>query len=84
MVDVVDLDDGVRVGAIFEADGRLKPVWFAHRGRQLAVERVTYAWKERDGAKRLYHFAVKVGATVYELVLDVENFGWRLARSYVE
>jgi len=84
MVDIVELDDGVRVGAIFEADGKVKPVWFAYNGRQLAIERVTYSWKERDGARKLYHYAVKVGGTVFELVLDGESFGWRLARSYVE
>ena len=37
-MDVVDLGDGVRVGAIFEESGQMKPVWFAYTGRRLAIE----------------------------------------------
>lgn len=84
MVEMVDLGDAVKVGAIFEAGGKLKPVWFAYNGRQLAIERVTYSWLERDGAAKVYHFAVKVGATIYELTFEAAEFRWRLARSYVE
>lgn len=83
-MDVVDLGDSVRVGAIFEESGRLKPVWFAYDGRRLAVERVTYAWKDRDGGVKILHYAVKVGGTVYELALDTSTLSWRLERSYVE
>jgi len=83
-MEVVDLDEGVRVGAIFEEDGRLKPVWFAYNGRRLAVERVTYSWRERDGEVKILHYAVKVGGTVYELAFDASALAWRLARSYVE
>ncbi|HUV87740.1 MAG TPA: hypothetical protein VMX79_11590, partial [bacterium] len=60
-MDVVDLGDGVRVGAIFEESGKIKPVWFAYDGRRLAIERVTYAWRDRDGSRQIYHYAVKVG-----------------------
>ena len=81
-MDVVDLGDGVRVGAIFEESGKIKPVWFAYDGRRLAVERVTYSW--RDGDVKILHYAVKVGGTVYELALDTSTLSWRLERSYVE
>lgn len=83
-MDVVDLGESVRVGAIFEESGRLKPVWFAYDGQRLAVERVTYAWKDRNGSRQIYHYAVKVGGTVYELALDTSTLSWRLERSYVE
>ncbi len=83
-MDIVDLGDSVRVGAIFEESGKIKPVWFAYNGRRLAVERVTYAWKDRDGDVKIYHYAVKVGGTVYELALDTSVLSWRLERSYVE
>ena len=83
-MDVVDLGDSVRVGAIFEESGRLKPVWFAYDGRRLAVERVTYSWRDRDGDVKILHYAVKVGGTVYELALDTATLSWRLERSYVE
>ncbi|MGD8718189.1 MAG: hypothetical protein PVH29_05135 [Candidatus Zixiibacteriota bacterium] len=83
-MEVVDLGDGVRVGAIFEESGKIKPVWFAYNGRRLAIERVTYAWKERDGDVSIRHYAVKVGGTVYELAFDTSTLAWRLARSYIE
>jgi hypothetical protein len=83
-MDVVDLGDGVRVGAIFEESGKIKPVWFAYNGRRLAVERVTYSWRDRDGSRQTYHYAVKVGGTVYELAFDTSTLSWRLERSYVE
>ena len=83
-MDVVDLGDGVRVGAIFEESGKIKPVWFSYNGRRLAVERVTYAWRDRDGDVKILHYAVKVGGTVYELALDTSTLSWRLERSYVE
>ncbi len=83
-MDVVDLGERVRVGAIFEADGRLAPVWFAYDGRRLAVERVTYSWLARDGGVKVRHYAVKVGGAVYELAFDASALSWRLERSYVE
>jgi len=83
-MDITDLNDRIRVGAIFGEDGRLQPVWFALNGRRYAVERVTYAWQERDGAVKVYHFAAKVGATIFELALDTSTLLWRLVRSYVE
>ncbi len=82
-MDITDLDDRVRVGAIFGEDGRLQPVWFALNGRRYAVERVTYAWQERDGAVKIRYYAVKVGGTVFELALDTSTLRWRLVRSYV-
>jgi hypothetical protein len=33
---------------------------------------------------RTLHYAVKVGATVYELAFDTSALSWRLERSYVE
>ncbi len=83
-MDITDLDERIRVGAIFSEGGRLQPVWFALNGRRYAIERVTYAWQERDGAVKVYHFAAKVGATIYELAFDSAALAWRLARSYVE
>lgn len=82
-MDITDLDDKVRVGVIFGEDGRLQPVWFARNGRRYAVDRVTYAWQERDGAVKIYHFAVAVGGTVFELALNASTLTWRLVRSYV-
>jgi hypothetical protein len=83
-VEIVELGDVIKVGAVFGGDGKIRPVWFAWRGRRLAVERVNYVWQERDGAVRIYHYAVKVGATVYEMAFDGSRFTWRLLRSYVE
>ena len=83
-MDVVDLDERIKVGAVFGEGGRLQPVWFAQGGRRFAIERVTYTRQERDGAVKVYHYAVKVGATIYELAFDSGALAWRLARSYVE
>jgi hypothetical protein len=83
-MEIVELGESVQVGAVFAESGRLRPVWFAWRGRRMAVEKVNYAWQERDGGVRIYHFAVQVGGTVFEIAFDSSRFTWRILRSYLE
>lgn len=70
----------VRVGAIFDAGGRLRPVWFDRRGRQHRIAEVTYRWRERDGATTTLHFTVTVAGegALYQLAYDTAAQTWSL------
>jgi len=67
----------IKVATIFEK-GKLKPVWFIHEGRKYAVKEITYEWQSKDGASKVYHYAVSDGANVFELVFNDKEMLWKL------
>ncbi len=75
-----EVDEPITVGAVF-ANGTVKPVWFARRGRQVRIREVALTWKTRQGSTPLLHFSVTDGAGLFELCFNAANFTWRLNRA---
>lgn len=67
----------IKVATIFEK-GRLRPVWFICEGRKYSVKEITYEWRSREGASRIYHYAVSNGANIFELVFNDKEMTWQL------
>lgn len=68
----------VRVAAIFNPGGKIRPVWFDWNRKKHTVLETTYTWPEKSGDKVLLHFAVADGEAVYELVYDTREQNWML------
>ena len=68
----------VRVAVIFEANGRIKPVWFEANGQRVMVEKVCYTWSYHEGAATILNFAVWDGVQAYELAYNVMKGSWML------
>ncbi len=69
----------LRVAAVFEPGGRLRPVWFEWNRRRHMVRETTYVWKAMRGNAGLIHFAVSDEAGLYELVYNTSDQTWTLA-----
>lgn len=68
----------VRVAAIFNPGGRIRPVWFDWKRKKHTVLETTYTWPEKSGDTVLLHFAVADGEALYELVYDTREQSWLL------
>ena len=73
-----EVDEPIQVGAVF-ASGQVRPAWFLWRRRRFAIREITMRWQTQEGRTRLLHLGVTDGASVFELVLNQETLGWRLA-----
>ncbi len=67
----------IKVATIFEK-GKLKPVWFIHEARKYPVKEISYEWISKNGASKLYHFAVSDGTNTYSIYFDDRNMKWEL------
>jgi hypothetical protein len=67
----------IKVAAVFE-NGVISPVKFRHAGRDYKVDKITYRWTTRNGASKIYHFAVYDGANTFEISFDDKNTLWEL------
>lgn len=72
------LGENISVVASFGLPYKLKPVRFKWNGRLMEVEEVTYQWQTREGADRLYHFAVTDGSSTYELSFNSASLVWNV------
>lgn len=73
----VSIDEQVRVAAVF-AHGRVKPVWFDWKGRQIRLKETAYDWTTREGRAVVIHFSVSDGANLYEICWNRETLVWTL------
>lgn len=72
------IGEPISVIASFGPPYRVRPVRFRWSGRLLEVKEVTYTWTTKEGERRLYHFSVTDGSTLYELSFDTAALLWRI------
>lgn len=75
---IAQIDSPIRVGVIFEPQGRIKPVWFIWRGKRYEIKEITYTWSRRDGASLIQYFTVTDGANIYQISYLKNLSAWRL------
>ena len=80
---IEEIHEPIQVGVVFDRN-QIRPVWFVWRGRRHDVQRVTYIWNDRQGAARLFRFAVTDGANVFELCFNAGAARWDLERVQLE
>ena len=74
----MQLNENISVVASFGLPYKLKPARFKWNGRLIEVSEVTYQWQTREGADRLYHFAVTDGNNTYELSFNSSSLVWNI------
>jgi hypothetical protein len=77
---VVEINETISVGAVFSR-GRIKPVWFVWKGRQVQIRESTFTWRTREGSAVILHFSVTDGQGLYEICYNAESFNWRLTKA---
>lgn len=68
----------IRVAAVFEPGGRIRPVWFDWRRRKHTIIETTYYWEGKAGEDTLLYFSVSDGTGLYELVYNTVQRSWTL------
>jgi hypothetical protein len=79
-----NINELVRVGAIFLPGGKINPVWFDWHRRKHKVSEVTYRYTGHLGEARLLHFTVTAedggqASGLYELTYNTSDQSWRLS-----
>jgi hypothetical protein len=77
---VVEINETISVGAVFSR-GRIKPVWFVWKGRQVRIRESAFTWRTREGSAGILHFSVTDGQGVYEIRYNAESFNWILTKA---
>ncbi len=75
---ITEVDETVRVGAVFDKGQAIFPRWFVWHGRKYVIRRVTFSWKVKEGTNFNYHFSVTDGVNLFELCYDPQAFTWKL------
>jgi hypothetical protein len=68
----------IRVAAVFEPGGQIRPVWFDWQRRKHTVIETTYYWEGTAGEDTLLYFSVSDGTALYELVYNTVDRSWTL------
>jgi hypothetical protein len=76
----MDVGETISVIASFGLPYKIKPLRFRWSGKLFEVKDITYAWQTKEGQKRIYHFSVTDGTTVYELSFDIFSLLWKLEK----
>jgi len=76
----VDINEPINVGAVFSG-GRIRPIWFVWKGRQVRIHTIAFTWRTRAGSAGILHFSVSDGQGLYEICYNAESFNWRLAKA---
>ena len=74
----MQLSENISVVASFGLPYKLRPARFKWNDRLIEVSEVTYQWQTREGADRLYHFAVTDGSNTYELSFNSSSLVWNV------
>ena len=74
----MDIGETISVVASFGMPYRIKPVRFNWSGKLFEIKEITYTWKTEEGKKKIHHFSVTDGRTLYELTFDTDTLLWRL------
>jgi hypothetical protein len=75
---ITEVAELVKVAAVFGPGGEVEPKWFLWRGRTYKIEKVTFAWKVKEGRATVHHFSVSTGTALYEICYHAETLQWRL------
>ncbi len=75
-----DLGEQIRVAAVFSC-GRVRPVWFDRKGRQVRLQEAAFSWTSRQGRAEVVHFSVADSANLYEIRWNRETLIWTLQSS---
>jgi hypothetical protein len=94
---ITEIDEPIKVGAVFGADctsptksfwrvggKKIKPVWFAWKGKQYRIKEVTYTWTNKEGRALVHYFSVTDGQNLYEISYNTETMVWKLIAVEVE
>ena len=79
---IEELDQIIKVGAIFKGGSDIRPTWFVWEGRKYIIKEVNYVWMDREGREKLHCFSVTDGANNYELSFNAEQAIWKLNKIY--
>lgn len=74
-----NIGEPVRVAAVFDRSGKIKPVWFDWSGRKYSVETISMEWSEMQGETKLLCFSVTVGHDQFGLKYNTSNHQWTVA-----
>jgi len=74
----MDIGETISVVALFGLPYKIRPVRFKWNGRLFEVKEITYAWQTREGQRKIYHFSVSDGKTLYELSFNTDSLLWSL------
>lgn len=72
------VNESISVVASFGLPYKLRPVRFRWNGRLMEIKEITYQWQTRQGADRIYHFAVTDGNSAYELSFNATSLVWQI------
>jgi hypothetical protein len=75
---VIELNNKIKVGVVFEEHMAIMPKWFMKKGRKYNIDKVNYLWDEKQGKKIIKNFAVLAEGCCYEISYDTEDLVWRL------
>ena len=76
----MDIGETISVIASFGLPYKIRPVRFKWSGRLFEVKEITYSWQTKEGRKKIYHFSVTDGKTLYELSFDTNSLLWRMEK----
>jgi hypothetical protein len=76
----IEINEAIKVGAVF-FQGKVRPVWFSWKGRQVKIEETAFTWKSREGSAVILHFSVTDGQGLYEVCYNMESLEWRITKS---
>jgi len=77
-MEIKELDQIIKVGAVFRGGSDIRPTWFIWEGRKYAVKEVNYVWMDRIGREKVHCFSVTDGANNYEISFNAERAIWKL------
>jgi len=75
---ITEVDEPVRVGAVFDKGPSVFPRWFVWHGRKYIIQRVTFSWKVKESIHFNYHFSVTDGVNLFELCYEPRTLAWKL------
>lgn len=59
---------------------KILPRSFVRRGREVAIQKILFSWKNKKGREELLFFSVQTEAGVYEIVFSAARMAWRLTK----
>ena len=76
-----DHDLGPRIDVLCLMEkGRITPRSFSWRGRDLAVTKVLFRWKDKYGRADVFLFSVQTPQGVYQIAFHGADLSWRLQK----
>lgn len=74
-----NVNERINVIMKFSAGGA-RPITFEWRGKEYQVQRVALMFDRENGGRRYTCFSVDTGGMVTELVMDRQDWSWRITK----